>query len=127
MIGADTNILVRFLIGDIEEQMVKVADLMTSGEQIYINASVLTELTWVLTASYKFTKPELVEAYDLLMECSGIIFFDSDLVSKALAQFIVSSAGFNDCMINQINLKKGINTKTFDKKASKLDGMELLG
>ena len=126
MKGADTNLLVRFLIGDVDEHMRKVVELLEGGEQLFINEAVLTELTWVLTASYKFTKKELVEAYDSLMESSGFIFFDQDLVIKSLALYINSSAGFNDCLICEMNKAKNLTTQTFDKKAAKLHGMELL-
>lgn len=64
MKGVDTNILARFFIGDVAEQSEKITEVLEKGEQFYINASVLTELTWVLISSYKFTKDELVQAYD---------------------------------------------------------------
>lgn len=126
MIGADTNILIRFLIGDIKKQNQLVNKQLEKGEQFYINESVVTEMTWVLTASYNFSKQELVEAYDSLMESSGFVFFDRDIMTDAIASFIAGSAGFNDCLISEINKATGIETLTFDKKAAKLDGMQLL-
>lgn len=126
MIGADTNLIARFIIGDVEDQTEKIAHLFDQQEQFYINEVVLTELTWVLTVSYRFTKQELVETYDFLLESSGFTFFSAEIIAKALAQFMESTVGFNDCLISEINKDKGYNTLTFDKKAAKLDGMELL-
>lgn len=126
MTGADTNLLARFFIGDVEEQNKKIIKLLQKGEQLYINASVLTELTWVLTFSYKFTKGELVRAYDNLLDSSVFIVFDHSVVVNALTKYINGPAGFNDCLICELNKANGLNTYTFDKKAAKLDGMVLL-
>jgi predicted nucleic-acid-binding protein len=126
MIGADTNILVRFLIGDVKEQNQLVNAQLEEGEQFYINATVVTEMTWVLTASYNFTKQELVDAYDSLLESSGFVFFDRNIMTHALAKFIAGSVGFNDCLICEINQDSNLETLTFDKRAAKLDGMKLL-
>lgn len=126
MRGADTNVIVRYIIGDIEHQMELVDRYLKDGEQFFINESVLTELTWVLTVSYNFTKQELIETYDFLLESSGFAFFNAAVVTRALAQFIRSSAGFNDCLVNELNRNRGFDTLTFDKKAAKLPGMKLL-
>ncbi|MCR9134228.1 MAG: type II toxin-antitoxin system VapC family toxin [bacterium] len=127
MKGVDTNILARFFIGDVAEQSEKITEVLGKGEQFYINASVLTELTWVLISSYKFTKDELVQAYDNLLDSSAFIVFDHAIVVKALSKFIGSSADFNDCLICEINNAHSLSTLTFDKKAAQLEGMELLG
>ena len=52
MIGADTNILVRFLVRDVEDQARKVMKLFEDGEEIFINKVVLVELYWVLINVY---------------------------------------------------------------------------
>ncbi|MFY0684095.1 MAG: type II toxin-antitoxin system VapC family toxin [Balneola sp.] len=126
MIAADTNILARFLIRDIEDQAQKVKELIDSGTTFYINAVVLSELSWVIQKIYGYTKEEFIWAIDFLFETEGFLFFDQEIVKKALSDYLYQSADFSDCLINQINLNKGIETITFDKKASNLSGMKLL-
>ncbi|MEO9885209.1 MAG: type II toxin-antitoxin system VapC family toxin [Balneola sp.] len=126
MIAADTNILARFLIRDIEDQAQKVKMLVDNGTTFFINAVVVSELSWVIQKIYGYTKEEFVWAIDFLFETEGFIFFDQNVVKKALSAYLTETADFSDCLINQINLNEGLETITFDKKASKLSGMQLL-
>lgn len=126
MIALDTNILVRFLTRDIEDQARKVKELVDNGTIFYINAVVITELSWVIQKIYGYTKEEFVWAIDFLFETKGFVFFDQEIVKKALSDYLNEPTDFSDCLINQMNINKGIETITFDKKASKLSGMQLL-
>ena len=127
MIGADTNILARFLVKDIDEQSAKVNDLLDKGETIYINSVVLSELTWVLLNVYDYSKIAFIQVLDLLLETEGFYFFDQRIVKESMIDYLNTTADFNDCLITQINKAQNIETYTFDKKASKLSGMKLLG
>ncbi|MCP9291063.1 MULTISPECIES: PIN domain-containing protein [Gracilimonas] len=126
MIGADTNIVVRYLTADIADQAQKVRAFLLSGGRLYINEAVLTELYWVLTNVYDYPKNKFIKAIDQLMNTEGFEFFDVSVLQAAIADYIDSSAGFNDCLIQQINKHNGHKTLTFDKKASKLKEMKLL-
>ncbi|CAN5454648.1 PIN domain-containing protein [soil metagenome] len=126
MIGADTNLLIRFLVRDVEEQAEKVKNLFEKGEQFYINAVVLSEIWWVLTSVYGYSKNEFVMAMDLLLETEGVFFFNRGTVRSALADYIHSTAGFSDCLIHRINSEANLNTLTFDKKAARLENMTYL-
>ncbi len=126
MIGADTNLLVRLIIDDIPEQAQKVNELLNDGITLYVNEVVISELYWVLTSIYKFTKNEFIEAVDDLIETQSITFFNVRTITEALTYFINSSAGFTDCLIHAINQSQKLTTATFDQKASKLKGMKLL-
>lgn len=58
MIGVDTNIIIRLLTGDDEEQFLKAEKVFTT-EQIFIADTVLLETEWVLRFAYKF-KPDAI-------------------------------------------------------------------
>lgn len=126
MIAADTNILARFLIKDVPEHFEAVNVLLNQGEELYINAVVLSELSWLLVNVYKYSKLEFITTLDALIDTEGFIFFDQGVTRKALADYLNSSADFTDCLINQINRAKKMETITFDKKAAKLKGVKLL-
>ncbi len=126
MIAADTNILARFLINDVPEQFQAVNNLLNQGGQIYINAVVLSELSWVLVRVYEYSKLEFLTTLDALIDTEGFNFFDQGVTRRAMADYLNSSADFADCLINQVNLAEKMETITFDQKAAKLDGMRLI-
>lgn len=127
MKAADTNLIIRLLVKDVEDHSVLVRNLVKEGERLYINAVVLSEMCWVLTTVYGYSKQSFVSSLDVLLETEGIIFFDNNTIRKALIDYVNSNCGFVDCLINQINKSMKLNTLTFDKKAAALEGMELLG
>ena len=126
MIAADTNIIARYLIKDVEPQARSVKQLIDDGETLYINEVVLSELSWVLLKFYEYNKFEFVSMLDGLLETEGFVVFDYIIVRQALVDFVNSSADFVDCLIHQINLKQKLDTVTFDQKAGKLSNMRLL-
>jgi predicted nucleic-acid-binding protein len=126
MTGADTNLIVRFLTRDVENQAQKVKELLKRGEILYINENVLAELYWVLVRVYGYSRIDFIRAIDVLLETEGFRFFDNNIVRLALADYIHSAVEFSDCLIHRINAGKNILTFTFDKKASQLDEMKLL-
>ncbi len=126
MIAADTNILARFLINDVPEQFQAVNNLLNQGGQIYINAVVLSELSWVLVRVYEYSKLEFLTTLDALIDTEGFIFFDQGITRRAMADYLNSSADFADCLINQVNLAEKMETITFVQKAAKLEGMRLI-
>lgn len=125
MRGADTNLIIRFLVKDVKSQAEKVKQLLDEGESLYINDVVLSELYWVLTQVYEYSKNDFVIALDALLGMRNIRFFDRGVVSAALADYIHSNIGFVDCLIHQINKSRGLSTLTFDQKASNLEMMQL--
>lgn len=126
MKGADTNLIVRFLVKDEEHQAWKVKQLLDEDEVLFINNVVLSELYWVLIHVYEYSKNDFVIALDALLEMRNIRFFDRGVVAAALADYIHSNIGFVDCLIHQINNNRGFKTLTFDQKASRLKNMQLV-
>ena len=122
MIGADTILLIRFLVKDFDEQAEKVKALLDGGKKIYINAIVLFELWWVLSSVYGYTKNEFVMVLDLLLETDGFVFFDNDVVRSALADYIHSTESFADCLIHSLNKNRGFETFTFND----VKGLEMM-
>jgi len=117
MIGADTILLVRFLVKDVEDQAEQVKSILDEGGTIYINVIVLFELWWVLGNVYGYTKNEIILVIDLLLESEGIVFFDAGVVRKSLAEYIHSSDDFSSCLIHNLNRQQGIETLTMDDES----------
>ncbi len=126
MTGADTNLLVRFLTRDIESQAHIVKERLNRGEYFYINEVVLSELYWVLVHVYGYSRNDFIRAIDVMLETKGFRFFDNTIVRQALTDYIHTTVEFSDCLIHRINSGQNLSTLTFDKKASRLEGMKLL-
>lgn len=116
MKGADTNLIVRFLVKDEENQAQKVKHLLDDGEILFINNVVLFELYWVLIHVYNYSKNDFVIALDALLDMRNIRFPDHGEVSAALGDYIHSNVGFVDCLIHRINKNRDLNTLTLIKK-----------
>lgn len=126
MKGADTNLIVRFLVRDDKTQARKVKKLLDQDETLFINNVVLAELYWVLIHVYNYSKNDFVIALDALLEMRNIRFFDHNVVRSSLADYIHNNTGFVDCLIHQINKAEGLATHTFDQKAARLEKIQLV-
>jgi predicted nucleic-acid-binding protein len=130
MKGVDTNILIRFLIGDDEQQTKKVYRIFKKIEsekkELFVPLLVILELIWVLESAYEISRDEILDSISdfLLMP---ILKFEHQ---SALQQFILSAQGsrydLSDLLIAHSARINGCETViTFDKKASKFNLFEL--
>ncbi len=88
MIGLDTNILVRYLTKDDEKQWKQAAEIIERGEQCFVANIVLCELVWVLRGNpYKFSKEEISNTIDLMLQCSVFELENRSVVYQALQRF----------------------------------------
>ena len=125
MIGIDTNILIRYLTNDDEQQSTEVLKLLGqySGieSSIYINNIVLCEVVWVLEAAYKYPKQDITHALKLVLQTPEFAFENHVNIVKVLYDYEQSNgADFSDILISVTNIDKGcITTYSFDKKTCK--------
>ena len=127
MIGLDTNVLVRFLVRDDEDQFDRARKLIRreahSGEPVRISLLVLLETEWVLRSRYKLAKGEILDAFSELLSAVDLSFEDEPSIEEALFAWKDSSAQFADCLIGARYRALGCSaTATFDNGAVKLPG-----
>lgn len=91
MIGLDTNILVRFLVGDDAKQAQQVYPLFKKNEQekslMFVPALVVLELILALDSVYGISRSDILESLDELMRMPVLKFENQ----AALAQFVRSA------------------------------------
>ncbi len=131
MIGLDTNVLVRYFAQDDAKQGAAARALiqqrLTRDEPGHVNVVTLAETCWVLKRLYEAGRDELVQVIENLLAAPNIVVERRAEVRKAVQTYGASSAGFNDCLIAQLNLGAGCsNTLTFDRGAAKQAGFALL-
>lgn len=123
MIAVDTNVLVRYITNDNNEQYILAAKLLDSyaGQErfIFINNIVLCELIWVLTRVYKYKKEQIIKTIKLLLSSIEFEFENHELAFLAVIEYETSEADFSDILIGLINHNMGCPTYSFDQNALK--------
>jgi predicted nucleic-acid-binding protein len=131
VIGIDTNVLLRLLVRDHDGQ-VKAAERFvnahcSSDDPGYVSRIVIAEIAWVLKDIYDYDRTQIAGAIRGILNVSQLEIDSADEVHAAVADYERSSAGFTDCLVARLNASAGCEyTVTFDRKAAKLDGFELL-
>lgn len=131
MIALDTNVLVRLLTCDHEEQAMRVKALIDSHEGedgiFFVSDVVISELSWTLERSYQYSRSEIEVAISALSVNRSFSFESSPALEEALEIFRTVEAGFPDCLIVAKAHSRGCSkTVTFDGKMADLPGVECL-
>jgi predicted nucleic-acid-binding protein len=124
MIAFDTNLLVRAVVADHEEQVALVRKLIVSNT-IFISRTVLLETEWVLRSSYKKTRTELHAFFKALLETDNTVIEDAEAVHHAL-DWYAQGADFSDAL--HLAACGSAMMHTFDRdfcKAARLAGTAL--
>jgi len=126
MRAIDTNVLVRLVTRDEDNQVASAESFVEKGA--WVSHLVLAETTWVLSAAYNLEHGEIATAVDMLLNHKDLTLQDADVASAALDHYRRRPAlGFSDCLVLEIARKAGhLPLGTFDKDLSKLDGVERL-
>jgi predicted nucleic-acid-binding protein len=127
MLGLDTNVLIRNLVQDDQQQYERARQLIhreaVKGEPVLVNLLVLLEIERVLRSRYGLSKAEIIAAFSTLLDAADLVFEDETSVEYALYSWKDSTADLADCLIEARNRRLGCRaTATFDSKALKLGG-----
>ncbi len=130
MIAVDTNILVRYLVCDDQQQAEAARTLLeslTAEQPGFICREVTLELVWVLERAYNFSRHRIANIVEELVSTEGLVFEAQDDVARSAIRYRTVSAGFSDLMISSAAKRAGAHLLyTFDKKAARLERVTLL-
>ena len=131
MIGVDTNVLLRLIVGDDKKQQAAARalfDRRSPDEPVYVCQTVLLELVWSLGRTYGYPREQVLALLDELLGLNDVALEQQDLVAKVVDKARETKTGFPDIMVAMGNLNAGcVSTLTFDRAAAKrVEGMELL-
>jgi len=122
----DTNVLVRYITADDDSQFTQAVTLIESGEPKLVNPIVLVELSWVLRSVYGLERETIADTLRMISSC-GYFLYKRPRPIKAAIECYVAGYDLADALILSTNTDDGAAaTYTFDKKAGKLQGYELL-
>jgi len=128
VIAADTNVLVRILVDDPEQpgQVLAARKLAREKQHLFIAQIVTVELVWVLQMSYSLSKASIIQVLEHLLHNSAFELQAEDRFLEALSVFRKSNSDFSDCLITAESRAANCTLVTFDKKLSRLSGVELV-
>lgn len=131
MTGLDTNVILRYLVGDDAVQTPEARELIESFNSQhpgFISVVSLVETVWVLSGVLGFDREKVASGVETLLEAEDIRVQEHELLWRSLRQYRASKADFADCVIGALGADAGCDvTYTFDRQAAKLPGFRLLG
>jgi len=131
VIGIDTNVLVRYLTRDDEQQSEIALDYLTHrctpDQPGYINRIVQCELVWVLGRAYQYSREQISGALEMIFRTRQFLIEDQETALAALRAYRQGKADYADAFIGFANKAAGCDsTVTFDRSAARLGVFEHL-
>lgn len=122
MIGSDTNILVRAVLDDhpIESNIAKkFLKKMSQEKKLFISSYAILEMVWVLKVK-KRSRKEIYESILDLLNSSGVIVGQREIISAAAERYIKGKADFGDYLIlSEGEFYHSTKVASFDKNFAK--------
>ena len=128
MIGIDTNVLVRYLTNDDEDQGRRARaaiDGFTPDEPGFVSLVTLVETLWLLRSTFKVSREDLLRTVTALVASDRIHLQDEPAVDAAIALARQANCDLPDALVATLG-SACHHTWTFDRRAARLPGMKLL-
>lgn len=119
----DTNIIIRFLVGDHQEHLAKSIEYFKEIEsaklQVEILDGVLMEAFFVLTKFYKLPKDEIINDLKIILALNGVVNSNKPILYETLNIIEVKNIDFVDALICAKSKLQGFSKLSFDKDLKK--------
>ena len=119
----DTNIIIRFLVGDNEEHLAKSTEYFEQIElgsmEVEILSDVLMEAFFVLTKFYKVPKVEVISDLKTILSFEGVVNKDKVILFETLSIIENKNIDFVDAFIYAKCKFQNYEKLSFDKDLSK--------
>src|SRR3989442_9742705 len=100
MIGADSNIILRYLLDDDEPQVGRVHALLArtrrADERVYVSCIVVCEVVWAMQSIYSKSRPQIIAALGEIMNSDVFELEEFACVSTSMEQFKNGKGDFAD-------------------------------
>jgi predicted nucleic-acid-binding protein len=115
----DTNVILRFLMGDDPPKAARATALMErlerGEEAVELPDEVLTETVWTLESFYEVPRQETAQKLAALLNFAGVRVSARDILLQALHRYASSTADFVDCLLAARSREGGVPIYTFDE------------
>ena len=131
MLGLDTNVILRLLLGDDPAQKKRASRAIerakTEGLPVMLALAVVLELEWVLRSSARMDKAQVLGIFRLLLESYDVQIENEKVLEQAIHTYQHATVDFAECLFLAQYQQMGCQTMlTFDTKAARIDGVSLV-
>ena len=130
MRALDTNVLVRYLAQDDARQSALATRLLeqqlSTTDRGFVSLVVLLETVWVMESRYGADAATVAAILDDLLQAPTLEVQDAGAVRDAIRRYREGGVDLHDCLIVALAASRGAHVLTFDAKAARRLGMELL-
>ena len=130
MTALDTNIVVRHLAQDDARQSALATRLIeqqpTKTNRGFVSLVALLETVWVMESACDADASTVAGIVVDLLDSAVLKVQDGAAVADAISRYREGGVDLHDCLIVSLAERRGAKTLTFDRKASRRLGMELL-
>jgi predicted nucleic-acid-binding protein len=118
-VTADTNVLLRALVGDDEAQTTRAVEVLETADMVAVSLQTLCEVVWVLRGRYDVERADVAAAIRTLLNTSNVV-VNRPAAETGLA-LLDAGGDFTDGVIAYDGTWLGAETfVSFDKKAVSL-------
>lgn len=130
MLALDTNVLVRYLAQDDPKQSAAatrfIEQHLSHAERGFVSLVALLETVWVMESRYGASAALVADIVSDLLDTASLELQDAAAVRAALQRYRAGNVDLHDCLIVSLAEQRKARGVTFDAKAAKRLGMELL-
>jgi predicted nucleic-acid-binding protein len=130
MRALDTNVLVRYLAQDDAKQSGLATrlleDQLTAADRGFVSLVVVLETVWVMESRYRADAAMVANILDDLLQAPTLEVQDAAAVVDAVQRYRKGGVDLHDCLIVALAATRKARVLTFDAKAAKRLGMEVL-
>lgn len=129
VIGVDTNVIVRLVVGDdpSQDDLVRRLVAEAGADGLFLTHIVLVEFNWVLTRGYRISRGEVLSVIEGLLHSREFVAEDRDVALEALELAKEFGCDYADALLCLAHERAGcVATATFDRKAQRLPQMMAL-
>lgn len=131
MLALDTNVLVRYLAQDDERQSALATEWiehkLSAAQPAFISLVTLLETVWVMESNFGADAATVLDILADVLDTAVFELQEAPAVRVALARYAQGDVDLHDCLIVALAAQRKAAVLTFDRKASKRLGMQLLG
>ena len=130
MIALDTNVLVRYLAQDDARQSAAATHLveqtLSPADPGYVSLVTLLETAWVMESCYGADAATVASILDDIVDTASLLLQDAAAVKAASQRYARGDVDLHDCLIVSLAAQRKAQVVTFDAKAAKRLGMQVL-
>lgn len=96
MRAVDTNVVVRYLVADDDDQFMRARAVFAGGD-VFVATTVILETEWVLRGAYRFSPAVIVAAFRSIGGLAGVSVEDAEQLNTAL-RWMAGGMDFADAL-----------------------------